>query len=194
MAHINLLPWREELRKEQTRQFVSLLAISAVLTAAIILLVNVNISKMVDNQNFRNNLLSAEIAKLEDQLKQIAELEDTKAKLLSRMEIIQSLQQRRPQVVHVFDEIVRTLPEGIYLTSLKQQSDTFEFIGVSESNGRVSAYMRNIEASEWLKNPRLKVIEAKRKDGRGSEFILELAQTSPHEEAAAKKEAEENKP
>jgi len=139
MAHINLLPWREELRKEQTRQFVSLLAISAVLTAAIILLVHVNISKMIDNQNFRNTLLTTEITKLEDQLKQIAELEDTKAKLLSRMEIIQSLQQRRPQVVHVFDEIVRTLPEGIYLTNLKQQGDNFEFTGISESNGRVSA-------------------------------------------------------
>lgn len=187
MARINLLPWREELRKEQTRQFLSMLAISAVLTAAILLLVYVNFSKMIDYQNFRNNLLSTEITKLEAQLKQIAELESTKAQLLSRMEIIQSLQQKRPQVVHIFDEIVRTLPEGIYLTTLKQQGDNFEFTGISESNGRVSAYMRNIEASEWMKNPKLKVIEAKRKDGRGSEFILELVQTSPHDDAEAKK-------
>jgi type IV pilus assembly protein PilN len=193
MARINLLPWREELRKEQTRQFVSMMAISAIFTAAIILLVYVNFAKMIDSQNYRNNMLTSEIAKLEEQLKQIAELESTKAQLLSRMEIIQSLQQKRPQVVHVFDEIVRTLPEGIYLTNLKQQGDGFEFTGISESNGRVSAYMRNIEASEWMKNPRLKVIEAKRKDGRGSEFILELAQTSPQEDAEAKKAAEENK-
>lgn len=193
MARINLLPWREELRKEQTRQFVSMMAISAIFTAAIILLVYVNIAKMIDSQNYRNNMLTSEITKLEEQLKQIAELESTKAQLLSRMEIIQSLQQKRPQVVHVFDEIVRTLPEGIYLTNLKQQGDNFEFTGISESNGRVSAYMRNIESSEWMKNPRLKVIEAKRKDGRGSEFILELAQTSPQEDAEAKKAAEENK-
>jgi len=193
MARINLLPWREELRREQTRQFVSMMAISAIFTAAIILLVYVNIAKMIDSQNYRNNMLTSEIAKLEEQLKQIAELESTKAQLLSRMEIIQSLQQKRPQVVHVFDEIVRTLPEGIYLTNLKQQGDNFEFTGISESNGRISAYMRNIEASEWMKNPRLKVIEAKRKDGRGSEFILELAQTSPQEDAEAKKAAEENK-
>lgn len=193
MARINLLPWREELRKEQTRQFVSMMAISAIFTAAIILLVYVNIAKMIDNQTFRNTMLTNEIAKLEEQLKQIAELESTKAQLLSRMEIIQSLQQKRPQVVHVFDEIVRTLPEGIYLTNLKQQGDSFEFTGIAESNGRVSAYMRNIESSEWMKNPRLKVIEAKRKDGRGSEFILELAQTSPQEDAEAKKAAEENK-
>ena len=193
MARINLLPWREELRKEQTRQFVSMMAISAIFTAAIILLVYVNIAKMIDSQNYRNTMLTNEIAKLEEQLKQIAELESTKAQLLSRMEIIQSLQQKRPQVVHVFDEIVRTLPDGIYLTNLKQQGDSFEFTGISESNGRVSAYMRNIESSEWMKNPRLKVIEAKRKDGRGSEFILELAQTSPQEDAEAKKAAEENK-
>lgn len=193
MARINLLPWREELRKEQTRQFVSMMAISAIFTAAIILLVYVNIAKMIDSQNYRNTMLTNEIAKLEEQLKQIAELESTKAQLLSRMEIIQSLQQKRPQVVHVFDEIVRTLPDGIYLTDLKQQGDSFEFTGISESNGRVSAYMRNIESSEWMKNPRLKVIEAKRKDGRGSEFILELAQTSPQEDAEAKKAAEENK-
>jgi len=193
MARINLLPWRDELRKEQTRQFASLLAISAVLTAAIFLLIHVNIAKMIDNQNARNNMLISEITKLEEQLKQIAEMESTKTQLLSRMKIIQSLQQKRPQVVHVFDEIVRTLPEGIYLTMLKQTGDNFEFTGISESNGRVSAYMRNIEASEWMKNPRLKVIEAKRKDGRGSEFILELVQTSPHEEADAKKAAEESK-
>lgn len=187
MARINLLPWREEQRKEQTRQFVSLLAISAVMMAALLLLVFFNVSKMIDNQNFRNQLLTTEIGKLEEQLKQIEELESTKAELLSRMEIIQSLQQKRPQIVHVFDEIVRTLPEGVYLTSLKQQGDGFEFIGISESNGRVSAYMRNIDASEWMKNPKLKVIEAKRKDGRGSEFALELVQTSPHEEAELKK-------
>ncbi|HEX5637331.1 MAG TPA: pilus assembly protein PilN, partial [Gammaproteobacteria bacterium] len=107
MARINLLPWRDELRREQTRQFVSMLAISAVFTAAIVLLVYVNIAKMIDRQDYRNNMLTTEIAKLEEQLKQIAELESTKAELLSRMEIIQSLQQKRPQVVHVFDEIVR---------------------------------------------------------------------------------------
>ena len=189
MARINLLPWREELRKEQTRQFLSLLGICILLTAAVLLLIHVNIAKLIDNQNFRNNMLSGEITKLEEQLKQISELESKKAELLSRMEVIQSLQQKRPQVVHVFDEIARTLPEGIYLTRLKQSGDTFEFTGISESNGRISAYMRNIEASEWMKSPKLKVIEAKRKDGRGSEFILELVQTSPNETADMQKAA-----
>lgn len=179
MAYINLLPWREELRKEQTRQFVTLLLISIVLTGAIILLVHVNVSQLIDHQNQRNNILNAEIKKLENELKEIKDLEETKSKLLARMEIIQSLQQRRPQIVHVFDEIVRTLPDGVYLNSIDQQGDSLKFMGMAESNGRVSAYMRNIDASEWLTEPKLKVIEAKRKDGRGSEFILELKQTTP---------------
>jgi len=179
MAHINLLPWREERRKEQTRQFVSLLLITTAFAAAIVLLVHVNVGKTIDHQNYRNGILTSEITKLEAELKEIQDLEETKERLLSRMEIIQSLQQRRPQIVHVFDEIVRTMPEGIYLNDIKQTSDTFEFTGISESNGRVSAYMRNIDASEWLKTPKLKVIESKRKDGRGSEFVIELAQTMP---------------
>ncbi|HEY9051472.1 MAG TPA: PilN domain-containing protein [Gammaproteobacteria bacterium] len=182
MAHINLLPWREELRKEQTRQFVTLLIISALLTGAIILLIHVNFGKLIDYQNFRNSMLQKEIDKLETQLKEIQELEQTKEKLLSRMEIIQSLQQRRPQIVHVFDEIVRTLPDGVYITNIEQKSENLTFTGIAESNGRVSAYMRNIDASEWLTEPKLKVIEAKRKDGRGSEFILEVKQTAPKAE------------
>lgn len=182
MAHINLLPWREELRKEQTRQFITLLVISALLTGAIILLIHVNFGKLIDHQNFRNNMLQTEINKLETQLKEIQELEQTKEKLLSRMEIIQSLQQRRPQIVHVFDEIVRTLPDGIYITNFEQKGENITFTGIAESNGRVSAYMRNIDASDWLTEPKLKVIEAKRKDGRGSEFILEVKQTAPKSE------------
>lgn len=179
MAQINLLPWREERRIEQTRQFVSLLLMSAAFTAAVVFLIHVNIGKSIDHQNYRNDILNKEITQLEAQLVEIKELEATKERLLARMDVIQSLQQRRPQIVHVFDEIARTIPEGIYLKIIKQTANTFEFTGISESNGRVSAYMRNIDASEWLKKPRLRVIESKRKDGRGSEFILELSQSSP---------------
>jgi len=179
MAHINLLPWREELRTEQTRQFTSMSIISALLSAAIVLLVHVNFAKIIDHQNFRNKMLQTEITKLEDELKEIRDLEETKDKLLARMEIIQSLQQRRPQIVHIFDEIVRTVPDGVFLTSIIQQGQLLKFTGMAESNGRISAYMRNIDASDWLDAPKLKVIEAKRKDGRGSEFILEIKKTAP---------------
>ena len=178
-THINLLPWRDELRKEQTRQFVSLTIISVIFTLALILLVHVNLERLIGHQNERNQILKDEIQKLDKELEQIKDLEDTKEELLSRMEIIQSLQQKRPQIVHLFDELVRTVPEGLHLNSIKQQDDALTIIGIAESNGRVSAYMRNIDASDWMTKPRLTVIESKRKDGRGSEFTLTASQSSP---------------
>ena len=179
MARINLLPWREELRAEQTRQFASLTVFSIILTLAVIFLVHVNINRMIDFQNLRNGILNDEIKRLDTELEKIKGLEETKEKLLSRMEIIQSLQQKRPQIVHLFDDVVRTVPEGLHITEIKQRGNTLTIHGVAESNGRVSAYMRNIDASEWMKNPQLKVIESTRKDGRGSEFTIIATQDSP---------------
>ena len=184
-THINLLPWRDELRKEQTRQFVSLTIISVIFTLALILLVHVNLDRLINHQDTRNQILKDEIKKLDKELEKIKDLEETKAKLLSRMEIIQSLQQKRPQIVHLFDELVRTVPEGLHLNSLKQQGGSLTIVGVAESNGRVSAYMRNIDASDWMTKPRLTVIESKRKDGRGSEFTLTASQSSPEDQEEA---------
>ncbi|RDH81654.1 MAG: pilus assembly protein PilN [endosymbiont of Galathealinum brachiosum] len=179
MAQINLLPWREELRKEQTNQFLTMTGLALMLTASIIVLVHMNISRMIDHQKSRNNILQNEIKQLDVQLLKIKGLEDTKEKLLSRMEIIQSLQQKRPQIVHLFDEIVKTIPEGLHITEIKQTANSITIDGVAESNGRVSAYMRNIDASEWMTKPRLQVIESTRKDGRGSKFILVAQQSAP---------------
>ena len=184
MARINLLPWREELRKEQTRQFVSITIFSIILTAAIIFLVHANIERLITHQEGRNNILQDEIKRLDVELQKIQGLEQTKAKLLSRMEIIQSLQQKRPQIVHLFDDLVRTVPEGLHLNNIVQQGDTLTITGVAESNGRVSAYMRNIDASDWMKTPKLQVIESKRKDGRGSEFVIIATQSEPKEAEA----------
>ncbi len=179
MAKINLLPWREELRKEQTRQFVTVLALSALLTAALVFLVNMNINSQIQHQQVRNQILKNEITQLDAALAEIKGLEETKQQLLSRMEVIQSLQQRRPQVVHLFDEIVRTVPEGIYLREIKQNDKTLTIKGVAESNGRVSAYMRNIDASEWMTMPRLKVIESKKGTLRSSDFELTTSVATP---------------
>jgi type IV pilus assembly protein PilN len=179
MARINLLPWREELRKEQTRQFATLTGLSAFMMASVVLLVHINVASQIDHQNSRNNILQTEIDKLDVALKEIKDLEDTKEQLLSRMEVIQSLQQRRPQIVHLFDEIVRTVPEGIYLTGIKQSGETLTINGVAESNGRVSAYMRNIDASDWMSTPKLTVIETKEKTLRSSSFVLTTSQSSP---------------
>jgi len=179
MAQINLLPWREELRKEQTNQFLSILGLALTFTALVIVLIHINIAGMIDHQNGRNQILSDQIKQLDIELQKIKGLEETKAKLLSRMEIIQSLQQKRPQIVHLFDEIVRTIPEGLHITEIKQAGTNVTVTGVAESNGRVSAYMRNIDNSDWMTKPRLEVIESTRKDGRGSKFVLTAQQSAP---------------
>ena len=180
MAQINLLPWREELRKEQTNQFITMTGLALMLTASIIVLIHMNVSRMIDHQNNRNSILTNEIKQLDVQLLKIQGLEDTKEKLLSRMDIIQSLQQKRPQIVHLFDEIVKTIPEGLHITEIKQVANSITINGVAESNGRVSAYMRNIDASEWMTKPKLQVIESTRKDGRGSKFVLVAQQSAPN--------------
>ncbi len=179
MAHINLLPWREEQRHEQTRQFVTILALSLTLTAAIIFMVHTVFDNQINHQKYRNKILQDEIALLDESLKQIAALEETKEQLLARMDIIQSLQQQRPQIVHLFDDFVRTVPEGIYLTKIQQSGTKLTIKGVAESNGRVSAYMRNIDTSEWMATPKLKVIETKKGTLRSSDFTLITSQSLP---------------
>ena len=182
MAHINLLPWREEQRHEQTRQFATVTGLSLALTGAILFMVHVTFNNQIDHQKSRNKILTDEITRLDASLKQIEELEDTKEQLLARMDVIQSLQQQRPQIVHLFDDFVRTVPEGIYLSNVKQDGNQLTIKGVAESNGRVSAYMRNIDASEWMATPKLKVIETKKGTLRSSDFTLLTSQSVPDDE------------
>jgi len=179
MAHINLLPWREEQRQEQTRQFATMTGLSLLLTGALVFLVHVTIDNQIEHQRHRNQMLQDEITILDKSLKEIAELEKTKAELLSRMDVIQSLQQQRPQIVHLFDDFVRTVPEGIYLTTITQEADRLTINGVAESNGRVSAYMRNIDSSSWMSTPKLNVIETKKGHQRSSNFTLNTTQSLP---------------
>ena len=179
MATINLLPWREERRAEQTRQFASILGMCAFMTVALIGAVHLNIAGEISHQQFRNGVLSKEISELDLALKEIDVLEEKKQKLLSRMEVIQSLQQQRPQIVHLFDEFVRTVPEGIYLTSIKQKGNNLIINGVAESNGRVSAYMRNIDVSDWMATPKLSVIKTKKGTLRSNSFVLTTSQSTP---------------
>ncbi len=179
MAHINLLPWREEQRQERTRQFATITGLSLLLTAALVLLVHVTVDNQINHQKFRNKMLQDEIATLDKSLKEIAELEKTKEELLSRMDVIQSLQQRRPQIVHLFDDFVRTVPEGIFLTTITQDAEHLTIKGVAESNGRVSAYMRNIDASNWMSTPKLRVIETRKGTLKSSDFTLITSQSLP---------------
>ena len=187
MAHINLLPWREEQRQEQTRQFATVTVLSLILTGAVMFLVHATFNGQIEHQKFRNQMLQDEINTLDASLKQIETLEDTKEQLLARMDVIQSLQQQRPQIVHLFDDFVRTVPEGIFLRDIRQEGTQLTIQGVAESNGRVSAYMRNIDASDWMTTPKLKVIETKKGAFRSSDFTLVTSQTSPDEKNKKKK-------
>jgi type IV pilus assembly protein PilN len=131
---------------------------------------------MIDSQNRRNELLKTEIAELDKAIEQILALEDQKARMISRMEVIDTLQASRPEVVKLFDQIVSTLPEGVYLTSVKQSAKKIEFNGVAQSSTRVSAFMRNIDSSESLSSPELKVIQTGTNAGPGAQFTLFASQ------------------
>ena len=188
MVRINLLPWRETHRKERERQFYSILAGSAILMSAIVLYVHLHISGLIDEQNNRNSYIQGEIAIVEKQIKEIKQLEKEKASLLARMNVIQKLQSSRPVIVHMFDEIVNTLPEGIYLTNITQKNNVITLKGVAQSNARVSAFMRSIDKSDWLANPKLDVIETNKKGRlRSSNFTLVVKQLDKKKEDIKKK-------
>ena len=182
MAQINLLPWREELRKEQQRQFLTIMGLSAVLMSMIVLAVHIQIAGMLNNQQSRNEFLQTEISKVEKQIKEINTLAQEKKSLLARMEVIETLQRNRPEVVHLFDEIVKVMPEGTYLKSMQQNGKSLNLNGMAQSNARVSALMRNIDSSAWLSKPNLQVI--KKQGGKTDErsFVLRATQITPVEE------------
>ena len=172
MPRINLLPWREEQRRERKLAFLVALGGGTIAALVVAFAAYLLMGSMVDAQQRRNEMLRAEIKQLDKQIEEINDLESAKQRFIARMEIIEKLQRSRPQIVHLFDEIVRTLPDGVYLTSVKQTDKHVRFDGVAQSSTRVSSFMRNIDASEWLKNPELEVVETKKGEALGSNFTL----------------------
>ncbi len=173
MPRINLLPWREQERKVRRREFG--VAIGGAAFAAVIFVFGGRLlySGWTDAQDQKNTLLKKEIVKLDAQIADIQDLENRKQRLVARMDIIEKLQRKRPEIVHLFDEIVKTVPEGIYLTQIKQSGNKLEIHGVAQSSTRVSTFMRNIDSSAWLDNPVLQVVEtAKDSPTGGSSFTL----------------------
>ena len=180
-TQINLLPWREELRQEQKRDFAVMAVLTFILAAAIVGLIHIQISTKIDYQLSRNSFISSEISKLDKQIEEIKDLRKVRRSLLERMGVIQDLQESRPSIVHLFTEIVGTVPNGVYLESLAQNNGNLLMNGQAESNARVSTYMRNLSNSEWLKDPNLTVIEIEdKKVNRVSSFTLTVKQTSPN--------------
>ncbi|HMD28341.1 MAG TPA: PilN domain-containing protein [Steroidobacteraceae bacterium] len=173
MPRINLLPWREQERKVRRREF--LVALGAAAFAAVIFVLGGKLlySSWIDSQTAKNNLLKKEIVKLDAQIADIQDLENRKQRLVARMEIIEKLQRKRPEIVHLFDELVKTVPEGIYLTQMKETGKKLEIKGIAQSSTRVSTFMRNIDSSAWMDNPQLQVVESSKDSPTGgSSFTL----------------------
>jgi type IV pilus assembly protein PilN len=185
MPRINLLPWRDEQRKERQVQFLIALGAAALVACLLAFLGYLMFSSMIDSQQHRNDRLRAEIKNLDKQIEEINSLETSKQNFIARMQIIEKLQQSRPEIVHIFDEIVKTLPDGAYLTAIKQTDLRFKFDGVAQSSTRVSAFMRNIDSSEWLKNPELQVVQADASGGQAfTVFADEIPNVADQPEAA----------
>jgi len=185
MPRINLLPWRDELRAQRRNQFYMAMGGAFGVAALVVLIGVLLMNGIIDSQYERNQLMNDEIAKLDVRIKEIIDLEHKKDRLVARMKIIEELQQSRPEIVHLFEDIVRTLPDGVFLTSVKQSGKRLEIQGTAESNTRVSAFMRNIDKSEWLEAPDLKVVEVKsgpNKATRASEFTVFAQQVQKGEE------------
>jgi type IV pilus assembly protein PilN len=161
MARINLLPWRTERRKLREREFYMMLAASAVIACIVVAAAFGWMDARIDNQNERNAYLTKEIKALDKQIEEINELDKTKSQLLTRKQIIEQLQSNRSQMVHLFDEMVKTIPDGVRLTTMKQAGDVLTLEGVAESNARVASYMRNIDNSPWMGRTDLRKIENK---------------------------------
>ncbi len=187
MANINLLPWREEERAEKQRQFVSILALVAVLGAAVMWSVYIYYGNKIDNQRNRNDYLQVQIRQLDTKIKEITSLEKERKELVDRMELIQDLQKSRPQIVHLFDEIIQKMPEGMNMTFIERVDDKVMFTGMAESAPRISNFMRNLSASKWITSPDIEGLNDDKNSGAGRKiFKLKTKITSPK---TAKKEA-----
>jgi type IV pilus assembly protein PilN len=172
MPRINLLPWREGQRKERKLAFTVALGVAALAAGLATFVVYIAFGSMIEGQEARNEKLRGEIKAVDKQIEEINNLETSKQKFIARMTIIEQLQRSRPEIVHVFDEIVKTLPDGVYLTAVTQNAAKLKFEGVAQSSTRVSSFMRNIDSSDWLKNPELEVVQTSKASGPGSSFTL----------------------
>ncbi|WP_373387128.1 PilN domain-containing protein [Pseudomonas alcaligenes] len=160
MARINLLPWREQLREERKQRFVVAMGATLAVAGGLVFLAGQYFNSAIEQQNARNEFIKKEIAVLDSRIKEIKDLRERREQLLERMKIIQDLQGNRPIIGHIFDQLVRTLPDGVYFTDLTRKGDVISIVGSAESNNRVSSLMRNLDASEWLKSPNLTEVKA----------------------------------
>lgn len=194
MAKINLLPWREELRKKRQQDFLMAMGAGVAVTCVLFGLVYLHIESLKEYQTQRNTRLKDEIALVEKKITEIKEIEEKRTKLTDKINLIQDLQASRPKIVHLFDELRKVTPTGVYLVSLVQKGTDLTVNGKSESNSRVSEYMKAIEKSEWLTEPKLKFVkgqpmnEADKEKNKAQDFTLFFKQ----KQDKPKKDTEDN--
>jgi type IV pilus assembly protein PilN len=197
MPKINLLPWRDAQRKQRRQEFMYSIGAAVATAALATLLGRWQMSSAIADQQDRNDYLEGEISELDKHITEILGLENQKTRLIARMEIIETLQRSRPEIVHVFDELVNTLPDGVNLSFVKQNGERIELRGATQSSTRVSALMRNIDQSQWLADPALQVVETKGKTlGLGASFTMFASQRrqTPVGEGGETQEAADERP
>ena len=187
MAKINLRPWREELRAEKQKQFVVMILGAAIIAAGLAFLWKSDMDNRIAYQQSRNAYIETAGKELDKQIKEIENLKRQRDELLARMQVIQDLQGKRPVIVRVFDELVRTLPDGLFFTDLKRSGDQIDIVGMAESNSRISNLMRRCDESDWFANPNLSNVAAADNRRAGySQFNLSVQQKTPEPEGEDK--------
>lgn len=187
MAKINLRPWREELRAEKQKQFVVMLLGAMIIAAGLVFLWKSDMDSRIAYQQSRNAYIETAAKKLDAQIKEIENLKRKRDELLARMKVIQDLQGKRPVIVRIFDELVRTLPDGLFYTDLKRTGDTLQIVGMAESNNRISTLMRSFDESDWFADPNLSNVSAADSRRAGySQFNLTVKQKTPEPEGEYK--------
>ena len=175
MTKINLLPWREERRQELKRQFFVILFGVALIGAGCVYLVEMTVQGQIENQRNRNDFIVSETKKLDAKIKEIEELKKKRERLVERMNVIQDLQGNRPVIVHVFDQLAKTIPDGVFYNSITANGDTFTIEGLAEANNRVSNLMRNLSASHMFSEPNLSTVQVQERNGEDwSRFSLKV--------------------
>jgi len=190
MPRINLLPWRDQQRKDRKLAFFVALGGAAIGALVVAFACYLLFKSMIGSQEARNNRLRLEIKTVDRQIEEINDLETQKQRFIARMQVIEKLQRSRSEVVHLFDEVAKTMPDGTYLTAFTQEGKKLKFEGVAQSSTRVSTFMRSISASQWMKDPELEVVESKPGNTVGNSFVLDASQivtTSEDDDAAQAK-------
>lgn len=183
MARINLLPWRDERRKQRNRETGALFMAIAIAAALVVVGIIMQYNAWIRGQQDRNNYLAEQIKQVDERIKEIESIDKERARLLARKQVIEQLQASRSMMVHLFDDLVKTIPDGVRLQTIKQNADQLTLEGFAESNARVSEYMRNLEGSNYVGSPDLRIVEAKGPDKRSRyQFTLGVTLKRPKAE------------